>query len=853
MADIKQIQFKRSNVAGKRPLPTDISEGELAINVKDATLFTKNDNGEIIDLGFAKGGSIDGDVIHVGNYTQTGDYSTSGNVESQTLTVKGASTLDDVTAKNITASEEIRTNAGLITSRAKTEPENAGIRFMSQTNQDRAVIFAPTQTETAGALHFRVKNGSGSTQGQVEFKASGDGDFTSPRNLVAGNQLISKSAKINGTIDQNSKPVGEYGLTSLVGVGSAAEGINNLRKITNGTGGTIFHEVIRRSDASKIPNEVAWYQGNGLENRIYGLSSDGSAQYNGSLSVGIKTGDIKDRYSALGSASISLGENGTGLKWASQGVLNIVSDNRISAAALRNEFKSLRKLSVGFSDNGTDFIVPPVNQALVEVYTDGDGTIEGNTLLGWYNSGKFSHYLRGKGKTYIQTAEGLDVLSGSTTVRALQSNTDITLYQASQASRNHIAWRSIRPSDNTNQAHAYIYKDSTGGNAADGIHINNGFMGGNEWVFKNEGDLVNPRHLMMTGGDILLGDQNPSSVSTSQRGIVGLRSSRILTDHGNGNVTICAGTHSNGGIGDLYLGYNPGNGFNTKNVLLYSDMRPSNNISIVFPNQAPGRGGFNAQNNEASMEGGAPIYQRIDDGAPSVYYPIIKQKYAQQDRTYSIGTLINSGEFMVHMYGRTTNNNSTIGGRTWVFKPDGEFVSAGDISANGVIRAGGAALGTDGNITGGSGNFANLNSSINSLSTRITTAQNAANTAQSTANGKWTYNQATIDSRVTAVGDGRYAKKDGPGKGWTRVWGPGVVGGGGSLTMSQDCRFRNIWIRTNAAPSSFTSFRLGAGDCQYFVRPDPGWIRFTLSGDGRTIRNLQDDNSTFREIYVEND
>ncbi|MGC8054867.1 hypothetical protein, partial [Salmonella enterica] len=62
MATIKQIQFKRSNVAGKRPLPADIAEGELAINIKDSTLFTKNADGQIIDLGFAKGGRIDGDV-----------------------------------------------------------------------------------------------------------------------------------------------------------------------------------------------------------------------------------------------------------------------------------------------------------------------------------------------------------------------------------------------------------------------------------------------------------------------------------------------------------------------------------------------------------------------------------------------------------------------------------------------------------------------------------------------------------------------------------------------------------------------------------------------------------------------
>ena len=68
MATLKQIQFKRSKTAGQRPAASVLAEGELAINLKDRVLFTKDDQGNIIDLGFAKGGSIDGNVIHKGNY-----------------------------------------------------------------------------------------------------------------------------------------------------------------------------------------------------------------------------------------------------------------------------------------------------------------------------------------------------------------------------------------------------------------------------------------------------------------------------------------------------------------------------------------------------------------------------------------------------------------------------------------------------------------------------------------------------------------------------------------------------------------------------------------------------------------
>ncbi|CCI88824.1 phage tail fiber-like protein [Yersinia phage phiR1-RT] len=100
MADLSRIKFKRSSVAGKRPLPADIAEGELAINLKDRMLFTKDDQNLIIDLGFANGGNVDGDIVHKGKYTQTGDYVQTGN-----LTTSG-----DINSKTITTSSDIVCN-----------------------------------------------------------------------------------------------------------------------------------------------------------------------------------------------------------------------------------------------------------------------------------------------------------------------------------------------------------------------------------------------------------------------------------------------------------------------------------------------------------------------------------------------------------------------------------------------------------------------------------------------------------------------------------------------------------------------------------------------------------------------
>lgn len=52
MANFPPIQFKRTNVAGRAPTDSDILIGELAINLKDRVIFTKNDSDKIVRLGF---------------------------------------------------------------------------------------------------------------------------------------------------------------------------------------------------------------------------------------------------------------------------------------------------------------------------------------------------------------------------------------------------------------------------------------------------------------------------------------------------------------------------------------------------------------------------------------------------------------------------------------------------------------------------------------------------------------------------------------------------------------------------------------------------------------------------------
>jgi len=55
------IQHKRSSTTGATPSAGSLVAGELAINTADGKLFTKKDNGTVVEIGGGSGGVTDGD------------------------------------------------------------------------------------------------------------------------------------------------------------------------------------------------------------------------------------------------------------------------------------------------------------------------------------------------------------------------------------------------------------------------------------------------------------------------------------------------------------------------------------------------------------------------------------------------------------------------------------------------------------------------------------------------------------------------------------------------------------------------------------------------------------------------
>ncbi|WP_186791139.1 pyocin knob domain-containing protein [Salmonella enterica] len=186
MATLKQIQFKRSKIAGARPAASVLAEGELAINLKDRTLFTKNDAGQIIDLGFAKGGQVDGDVTINGKLTLNGAY---------VQTLAGINTTGGINSGASVSATSYYARSGSFYSRAPDADANTHVWFENSNGIERGVIWAIPNTSDLGQVKIRAKTTGGVFAGEYSFRS--DGRFDVPVAVkIGGAAMLTKDGNI---------------------------------------------------------------------------------------------------------------------------------------------------------------------------------------------------------------------------------------------------------------------------------------------------------------------------------------------------------------------------------------------------------------------------------------------------------------------------------------------------------------------------------------------------------------------------------------------------------------------------------------------------------------------------------
>ncbi len=809
MATLKQIQFKRSKTAGARPAASVLAEGELAINLKDRTIFTKDDSGNIIDLGIAKGGQIDGNVTIDGTLRVNGPINNFGNF----------STSGTITASNIVSATVFRSTSGSFYTRAINDTANAHLWFENTNGSERGVLYSKPQSENEGVITMRVRQGTAAGAQNSEFHfISTDGGIFQARKLTALTSISTPTISVN-LINHDSKSFGQYDSQSLVnyvypGTGET-NGVNYLRKVRAKSGGTIYHEIVTAQTG--LADEVSWWTGNTPLFKLYGIRNDGRMIIRNSLAIGTVTQGFPSsdygNVGALGNIFLALGDNGTGLVYRKTGVFDFVGSGLSLASITPDSFRSTRKALFGRSeDQGGTWNMPGTNAALLSVQTQADGNSagDGQTHIGYNSGGKMNHYFRGTGQMNINTQQGMEInpgilklVTGSNnvqfyadgTVSSIQrikfdnglvltgarpdgiqldaptatDGTKTILWAGGTRPGQNKSYLSIKAWGNSFNAsgdrsretvfevsdgqgyHFYSQRVAPGSGSTVGpiqFRVNGGLLtsGGitSSGSIVTESSLVANNGLSVNGQAKFGGTADALRIWNAEYGAIFRRSETALhiiptpkdagESGGISNLRPLSISLNNGMVqmrhsvtlGDDGAGGNMITVDNdTKLVVVTSHSRISPNYRMQVGQAAyidaectdtvrpAGAGSFASQNNENVR---APFYMNINRTDTSTYVPILKQRYVQGNSCYSLGTLINGGNFRVHYHegGDGSSTGAIIKDLGWEFTRSGDFISPKRISAGGSVY-----LGTDGNITGGSGNFANLNSTIESLKTDI--------------------------------------------------------------------------------------------------------------------------------------
>lgn len=435
MATLKQIQFKRSKTAGARPAASVLAEGELAINLKDRTIFTKDDSGNIIDLSISAGGNISGNITQTGDYTQTGKFNLIG---PQIVASGGYIEFNYRTTGSGAWSGQHTAKAPIFTDLSNAASTSEYNPLIKQRYKDGTFSAGTLVSEGSFKIHFINESGTSKywtfnrngnfivDTGSIEVRAgniSASGNINSSTGTVSAPRVITKNINLSTKTFIPNNDAG-YDLVSLPtwvynppvdGSDNTTNGLNYLRKLRASSASSIFHEI---ADCRKgKPQEISWWTGVGPSSFQWAFDNSGRITAGKSISVGLPDNGANGRYpleSAI-SIGIAIGDNDTGIKWVRDGVYDLMANGISSATILNNGINSTKKLMVGYSrDSGSTWDFPNNNQAMFTARTDVDGNnnSDGQTHIGYSSNSKMYHYFRGTGRMSVSMGDGLLVEPG---------------------------------------------------------------------------------------------------------------------------------------------------------------------------------------------------------------------------------------------------------------------------------------------------------------------------------------------------------------------------------------------------------------------------------------------------------
>lgn len=782
MATLKQIQFKRSKVAGVNPTAAQLAEGELAINLKDRTLFTKDDLGNIISLGFAKGGDINGNVTQNGDYLQNGTFNLNGNqfvyagkyIEFLPKTTGNGAWANQHSNKapiftDLSSTTSVSEYHPLIKQRYKDGTFSAGtlvnegsfkFHYIDETGTSKYWTFNRNGNFQVDSGSLLVSNGYLVTQSNIETKA---GSLIGPKVITKNINVSTKSwdTNIDTAYDLVSLPTWQYTPTET---DLDTNGINYLRKFRGHVSSAIFHEV---ADArSGKPQNISYWTGRNAEVYQWSYTTDGRMSVANSIGIGLADVGDQGRYPLVSfGKGIAIGDNDTGIKWVRDGVIDLVANGISAGTILNNGINSTKKLMVGYSrDSGSTWDYPNNNQAMFTARTDVDGNNngDGRTHIGYSSNAKMYHYFRGTGRMSVSMGDGLLVEPGILDIKT-SSNRVAIRADGTFDSTQRISMRTglfLSGDDNTN---ALTFKAPTGVDGTKTINWDagtrngqnkntvtikawgnsfNAEKGNRETVFEvsdSQGYYFYAQRTNPASGETV-GPVNFKFNGTVETGhIIGLGNiSASGTGSFGGNVTMTNGLFVQGGssiTGQVKIG-GTADALRIWNAEYGAIFRRSEDKLYIIPTpQNAGESG--------GISNLRPFYITLSNGKVSMDHDVDIGggifKVETSGTTAGKRITVNAASDAIRINAPTQESSNFIQGRKadvtkWYLGigdggnvvrmhsytySHGIALNSDTVDITKPLKVGNAQFGTDGNITGGSGNFANLNTTINNLKTDI--------------------------------------------------------------------------------------------------------------------------------------
>ena len=773
MATLKQIQFKRSKTAGQRPAASVLAEGELAINLKDRTLFTKDDSGNIIDLSITAGGNISGNITQTGDYTQTGKFNligpqivaSGGYIEFNYRTTGSGAWSGQHTAK-----APIFVDLSSATSTSEYNP------IIKQRFKDGTFSLGTLVSEGSLKIHYIDETGQSK---YWTFARSGNFQVDSGNLLVSGGYLVAQSnietrtgsligpSVVTKNISFDTKAFGQYDSQSLVQYvypgTSETNGINYLRKFRAKSGGTIYHELASAQTGKS--DELSWWTGNTAVNKQMGLRNDGSLVLRRSLAIGtITTDENINNYGstgAMGECYIVIGDAATGVSYKRSGVYDLVANGLSIASITPDSFRSTRKALFGRSeDQGGTWNMPGTNAALLSVQTQADGNSagDGQTHIGYNSGGKMNHYFRGTGQMNINTQQGMEINPGLLKLTTGTNNVmfyadggitsvkQLSIYNGVYlAANNSTAGLTFAPTTTIDGTKQILWE---GGKRAG---QNKSYVTVKAWgnSFNASGDRNRETVFEVADGQGYYfysqrvapsGSETTGPVVTQFAGAVNARGS-IITDGSFkvnglstlvGNVTMSNGLFVQGGssiTGQVKIG-GTADALRIWNAEYGAIFRRSEDKLYIIPTpQNAGESG--------GISNLRPFYITLSTGKVSMDHDVDigggRFKVEVAGTTAGQRIIVNAASDAIRINAPTQESSNFIQGRKadvnkWYLGigdggnvvrmhsytySHGIALNSDSVDITKPLKVGNAQLGTDGNITNGSGNFANLNTTLN--------------------------------------------------------------------------------------------------------------------------------------------